>query len=318
MSIKTDISYWTKIKVYARAVMIISVTVSLWSCISAPVVPVKKAVVQVPLQEATDENPKKLNVTPECPDVVPTATAAVPGQVPGVDVNGNKTNGTTAPGVNVATPPTDTNVRPNPTVSTQRHLDQASAANQNPATGAGKNNVSDQAVGQECVPKGIIQIAENLSVDAAVKRQFETATSLLQQEKYQEAIVLIEGLLTKLNGFTAPYINLGIAYAKLGEMEKALESFEQALKLNDIHPVANNELAIVYRQLGKYAEARKVYEKLLENFPGFWPANRNLGVLCDIYLNDLACALENYEIYASAKPEDDKMKIWIADVKSRM
>jgi len=41
-------------------------------------------------------------------------------------------------------------------------------------------------------------------------------------------------------------------------------------------------------------------------------------VLCDIYIQDLACALEQYEEYTSKNPDDEKVKIWLADIKSRM
>lgn len=181
------------------------------------------------------------------------------------------------------------------------------------------NNKADkQNVRTDCVPKGIIQLAESFSIDPELKQQFDQAVDLLKREQFQESIEMFKVVTAKLNRFTAPHINLGIAYTRVGEWDKAEASFKEAIKLNEAHPVANNQLGLVYRRKGKYAEARTVYETLIQRFPGFWPARRNLGVLCDIYLQDLNCALEQYETYAKAKPEDEKMKIWIADVKGRM
>jgi hypothetical protein len=56
----------------------------------------------------------------------------------------------------------------------------------------------------------------------------------------------------------------------------------------------------------------------LTMYPDFLPGRKNLGVLCDIYLQDLECALQNYEEYLKGVPGDEKVAIWITDVKSRI
>lgn len=163
-----------------------------------------------------------------------------------------------------------------------------------------------------------IEISEDYRVDSEVREEFDRAVTLMKQEQYEEAIMLLRAVTGKTNKFSSPFINLGIAYTRTDELEKAEESLNKALKLNKTHPAANNELALVYRKTGRFAEARKIYEELVSRYPNFLPAQKNLGVLCDLYLRDLKCALEQYEIYLSAVPDDKQVKIWVADLKNRM
>lgn len=171
---------------------------------------------------------------------------------------------------------------------------------------------------QNCLPKGVIEIAESFGVDPEIRNEFNQAVAFLNEEKYSEAIRLLKAVSGKTSKFSAPYINLGIAYARTDELKKAEESFNKALEINKEHPVANNELGLIYRRTGRYTEARQLYEALLAVYPDFLPARKNLGVLCDIYMQDLNCALEQYEEYLKGLPDDAKVKIWVADVKSRM
>jgi tetratricopeptide (TPR) repeat protein len=193
------------------------------------------------------------------------------------------------------------------------------APNANPSNTNPQNGETQPVPPQQnCLPKGVIEFTETNPVDPEVREEFQQAVMLLKEEKYSEAIRLLRGVTGKASKFTGPHINLGIAYARTGELEKAEESLKKALELNPYHPVANNELGLVYRKTGRYAEARQIYEALLTMYPDYLPVRKNFGVLCDIYLQDLSCAIEQYEAYLEGIPDDEKVKIWVADVKSRM
>jgi Tfp pilus assembly protein PilF len=161
-------------------------------------------------------------------------------------------------------------------------------------------------------------ITEVPQLDEAFRRDFEHAVDMMKNQEYTQAIELLEKVIEQSPKVTAPYIDIAIAYQHIGNLELAEEHLKTALRMVPEHPVACNEYGLLYRKTGRFTEAREIYEKVLLVFPDYYTVHRNLGVLCDLYLNDLGCALEHYEIYSEARPEDKKVKIWIADLRARL
>jgi Tfp pilus assembly protein PilF len=161
-------------------------------------------------------------------------------------------------------------------------------------------------------------ITEVGQMSDAVRRDFDNAVSLLNEENYEDAITLLEKVIEQSPGVSAPHINLGIAYQRTDKQEMAEAQFKAALSLVPGHPVTCNQYGLLCRKSGRFEQARALYEQALTAFPEYYPVHRNLGILCDLYLNDLPCALEHYEVYSRCAPDDKQVKLWIADLRVRL
>ncbi len=165
---------------------------------------------------------------------------------------------------------------------------------------------------------GGFTITEQVRFSSSVRGDFKQALRLIEDEEYEIGIQLLEKVTQAAPHATTAHIDLGIAYRLTGDYESAESSIKRALELNSRHPVAHNELGIVYRKMGRLEEARESYEDALAISSGFHFARRNLAILCDLYIGDMACALEHYKRYAKMMPGDEKVVMWIADLRNRM
>ena len=74
----------------------------------------------------------------------------------------------------------------------------------------------------------------------------------------------------------------------------------------------------MYREEGDFSKAEGFYKKALSAHPDYQNAHLNLGILCDLYLRKIDCALEHYEQYLKLTGGKDKsVTAWVTQLKKQ-
>lgn len=106
-------------------------------------------------------------------------------------------------------------------------------------------------------------------------------SALMAQGRYSEAIAALTPL-TENPLYPTPAFahgNIGWAWYKLGDLEKARRSIEMALFLNPKFCLGMNNLGLVYRDMGNTRSAREQFEKATKLCPNYIEPWYHLGVL---------------------------------------
>jgi len=125
------------------------------------------------------------------------------------------------------------------------------------------NYISQAYAGLDDMDKAVEYILKAITYDphSAIHRQLY-ATYLMKQEKYQQAIPVIDEALD-IQPADVIFVLRGQADYNLGNFDSALNYFDKALEMDPHNPLANHMKGLLLYRMSRYAEAIPHIEKAL-------------------------------------------------------
>jgi Tfp pilus assembly protein PilF len=165
---------------------------------------------------------------------------------------------------------------------------------------------------------GAVTPGEPAVVDPVTQARFERAIASLENGEYEAAEAELVALTKDHPQFAGPWVNLGHLYATTGRIEPAVVALETAIALEPGHCAPYNELGVLARRAGKFADAEQNYKQGLSVDPQCPEAILNLGILYELYFGRFADALDAYRTYQSlADDPDPRVAGWVVDLERR-
>ena len=112
---------------------------------------------------------------------------------------------------------------------------------------------------------------------------------------------LFMDVIRKNPGAWMAHNNLGMVYISKGEVSRAVDQFQQTLKIRPKDCTALNNLGNIYKARGSWEKARTAYETCLAADPEYATAHNNLGLVY-VHSGDLRQARERFETAAALDP----------------
>ncbi len=105
-----------------------------------------------------------------------------------------------------------------------------------------------------------------------------TARAWDQTRYWEDTKTLFTRAIAVTEGNYLAHNNLGNAYKRAGDPERAIKHYRRAVGYKPDHATALNNLGVVFSQLGRLEEGVAYMRKATEALPGFLDAHLNLGV----------------------------------------
>ncbi len=136
------------------------------------------------------------------------------------------------------------------------------------------------------------------------------ATAFLEQERFHAAVSYLGHALELDPTRYTDRFNLALAYQRLGELDRALNTMAGAVRLRPDRADAHNEFATLLSAAGELTAAAHHYRRAIELDPALTMAHGNLGMSL-VELGDIPGALSSLTEAHRQAPERALYRLWL-------
>ncbi|MFT6270369.1 MAG: tetratricopeptide (TPR) repeat protein [Alphaproteobacteria bacterium] len=185
---------------------------------------------------------------------------------------------------------------------------QDSGVSETPANEAAKSLTEAQSasvssstlLAQSLLAQSDLYQASKRQLSASTKTKVVNALSQFNRGEFEKSEQIIKQILaSEVDLNSGVFVLAGDIALANNKRNEAMVNYKQALSSNDHNAKAANRLGMHLREQGKFREAEKLYTQAINAQPSMPNGYRNRAVLYDLYLNDKAKALQDYEAYSA-------------------
>jgi tetratricopeptide (TPR) repeat protein len=168
---------------------------------------------------------------------------------------------------------------------------------------------------------GAWNTADEMPPSPHVQRDYQAAVRHMEAGNDDEATQRFERFLSENPRWPGAYVNLAILYERQENSAKAIGLLTQAVAIDPQFVPALNQLGVIKRRQGEFEAAEQAWLSATQINPQYAYGWYNLGVLHELYMQDLRGALDYYRRYQELVGQvdaDPQVARWIADLERRV
>lgn len=163
------------------------------------------------------------------------------------------------------------------------------------------------------------QVVSRKELSASQQQVYTTALAAIESEEYAQAIKLLNSIASSNETLSEVYLNLSLAYYRTDQFEESLAAAKRAVALDAKSSNTNYMAGLAYLKASQVNAARQAFAAAIEVNPEHAYAHYNLGLIYDIYYQQLQTAIDHYQRYVILIKEEDQATVeWIEQLKGSL